>query len=205
VRQNIAEIDEIPAVEHIRMLTLPPAERAIYLELAHHLQAMEMNHKKYKKGARACGDREARMAAILGESQSAEEARAHAAAATLSHCCATDRAVCSCAARLWRTVLRAVAISAAMLAALQSLARVCAHTSTRACGVRAAADKSRAAQAVHPLHGMAGSAQACCSLRVWIRRRCRWLLRQRCVQRDRHAATGACRAGVLPACGYSEY
>ena len=81
MRQNIAEIDEIPAVEHIRMLTLPPAERAIYLELAHHLQAMEMNHKKYKKGARACGDREARMAAILGESQSAEEARAHAAAA----------------------------------------------------------------------------------------------------------------------------
>lgn len=38
VRQNIAEIDEIRAEEKVVSVTLPPAERAIYLELDHHLQ-----------------------------------------------------------------------------------------------------------------------------------------------------------------------
>ena len=42
VRQNLAEIDEIPTVEHIHRVQLPAAERAVYLELEHHLQALEM-------------------------------------------------------------------------------------------------------------------------------------------------------------------
>ena len=42
VRQNVAEIDEIPFVEHVRKVDLPSAERAVYLELEHHLRALEM-------------------------------------------------------------------------------------------------------------------------------------------------------------------
>ena len=42
VRQNIAEIDDIPTVEHVHEIRLPAAERAVYLELEHHLQALEM-------------------------------------------------------------------------------------------------------------------------------------------------------------------
>ena len=38
VRQNIAEIDEIVAEEHVEKILLTPAERAVYLELDHHLQ-----------------------------------------------------------------------------------------------------------------------------------------------------------------------
>ena len=38
VRRNIAEIDEIIATEHVVKVTLTPAERAVYLELDHHLQ-----------------------------------------------------------------------------------------------------------------------------------------------------------------------
>jgi hypothetical protein len=34
----VAEIDEIPWEEHLEKVTLPPAERAIYMELEHHLQ-----------------------------------------------------------------------------------------------------------------------------------------------------------------------
>ncbi|CAE6530732.1 unnamed protein product [Rhizoctonia solani] len=71
VRQNVAEIDEIPSKEHIEYITLPAAERAIYLELKHHLLAIDMNVKKTKK---TDGDREKRLAAALGQSQSAEEA-----------------------------------------------------------------------------------------------------------------------------------
>ncbi|CAE6441527.1 unnamed protein product, partial [Rhizoctonia solani] len=71
VRQNVAEIDEIPSQEHIEYITLPAAERAIYLELKHHLLAIDMNVKKTKK---ADGDREKRLAEALGQSQSAEEA-----------------------------------------------------------------------------------------------------------------------------------
>lgn len=43
VRQNVAEIDEIPYEERIEPITLPSAERAIYLELDHHLQSFDMN------------------------------------------------------------------------------------------------------------------------------------------------------------------
>lgn len=42
VRQNIAEIDDIPTVEHIHTFKLPASEGAVYLELEHHLQALEM-------------------------------------------------------------------------------------------------------------------------------------------------------------------
>lgn len=42
VRQNIAEIDDIPTVEHIHEIKLPASEGAVYLELEHHLQALEM-------------------------------------------------------------------------------------------------------------------------------------------------------------------
>lgn len=42
VRQNIAEIEDIPTIEHIHTFKLPASEGAIYLELEHHLQALEM-------------------------------------------------------------------------------------------------------------------------------------------------------------------
>lgn len=42
VRQNIAEIDDIPTVEHVHEIKLPASEGAVYLELEHHLQALEM-------------------------------------------------------------------------------------------------------------------------------------------------------------------
>jgi hypothetical protein len=42
VRQNIAEIEDIPTVEHIHEIKLPASEGAVYLELEHHLQALEM-------------------------------------------------------------------------------------------------------------------------------------------------------------------
>ncbi|KAF8446480.1 hypothetical protein BGX38DRAFT_1271075 [Terfezia claveryi] len=72
VRQNIAEIDEIPFEEHIVPIHLPAAERAIYLELEHHLQALDMNIKKGK--VKSGNDREKRLQESLGESASAEEA-----------------------------------------------------------------------------------------------------------------------------------
>lgn len=42
VRQNIAEIEDIPTIEHIHSVKLPASEGAVYLELEHHLQALEM-------------------------------------------------------------------------------------------------------------------------------------------------------------------
>ncbi|KIY70594.1 hypothetical protein CYLTODRAFT_488004 [Cylindrobasidium torrendii FP15055 ss-10] len=71
VRQNIAEIDEIPWTDNKIEVDLPAAERAIYLELLHHLQSLEMTMKKNKK---AKNDRERRMAKVIGDSKSAEEA-----------------------------------------------------------------------------------------------------------------------------------
>ncbi|TFK39834.1 hypothetical protein BDQ12DRAFT_513516 [Crucibulum laeve] len=71
VRQNIAEIDEIPWTEKIEEITLPAAERAIYLELEHHLRALDMTIKRGKKTE---SDREKRLAQSLGESKTAEEA-----------------------------------------------------------------------------------------------------------------------------------
>jgi len=75
VRQNIAEIDEIRAEEHLALVQLTPAERAIYLELDHHLQAMEMKTKKSIKSKKdRDSDRDARLREMLGASGSAEEA-----------------------------------------------------------------------------------------------------------------------------------
>jgi SNF2 family DNA or RNA helicase len=75
VRQNVAEIDEIPYEEHSVMVELPPAEKAIYLELEAHLKSLEMNSKKALKSRKtSSGDREARMQAVLEDSESAEEA-----------------------------------------------------------------------------------------------------------------------------------
>ncbi|KAJ8095250.1 hypothetical protein PM082_010473 [Marasmius tenuissimus] len=71
VRQNIAEIDEIPWTEKHLEVVLPAAERAIYLELEHHLRALDMT---IKRGRKTESDREKRVTQALGESQSAEEA-----------------------------------------------------------------------------------------------------------------------------------
>jgi len=75
VRQNIAEIDEIPQEEHLEFVTMPPAERAVYLELETHLKSLEMNSQKAKKSKKSSkGDRERRMQQVLEDSQNAEEA-----------------------------------------------------------------------------------------------------------------------------------
>ena len=74
VRQNVAEIDEIRRVQEDIHVNLLPAERAIYLELDHHLQAMDMQTtRKWRKGAES-GDRVARLKEVLGSSATAEEA-----------------------------------------------------------------------------------------------------------------------------------
>ncbi|KAJ7879940.1 hypothetical protein B0H14DRAFT_2707965 [Mycena olivaceomarginata] len=65
VRQNVPEIDEISYI------TLPAAERAIYLELEHHLRALDMT---IKRGRKTESDREKRLAKSLGDSKTAEEA-----------------------------------------------------------------------------------------------------------------------------------
>src|SRR5271168_5602588 len=46
MRKNTADIDEIPWTEHKVSVVLPAAERAIYLELKHHLDALDMVLKK---------------------------------------------------------------------------------------------------------------------------------------------------------------
>ena len=75
MRQNIAEIDEIIAEETIKRVYLTAAERAVYLELDHHLKQMDSVKKSKKtKGNDVSGDREARLAEALGASGSPEEA-----------------------------------------------------------------------------------------------------------------------------------
>ena len=75
VRQNIAEIDEIPFEESQIQLTLPPAERAIYLELETHLKSLEMNSQNAKKSKkRTTGDRDSRVQKAIVDAESAEEA-----------------------------------------------------------------------------------------------------------------------------------
>lgn len=84
VRQNIAEIDEIPFEEHVVHVDLSSAERAVYTELDTHLKSLDMNNKKALKskiGSR--GDRENRMHQALEGSGSAEEA-------LLKRCCHFD-------------------------------------------------------------------------------------------------------------------
>lgn len=75
VRQNKAEHDEIPCVEHRITVDLPAAERAIYLELETHLKSLEMNNRNAQKSKqRSRGDRDSRMQQILEGSSTAEEA-----------------------------------------------------------------------------------------------------------------------------------
>ena len=73
VRQNIAEIDEIRSEEIPVDIQLRPAERAIYLELDHYLQSMDMRARKKKRGGQD-GDRDKRLAKVLAGSSTAEEA-----------------------------------------------------------------------------------------------------------------------------------
>ncbi|WVQ62591.1 uncharacterized protein L199_000733 [Kwoniella botswanensis] len=81
VRQNIAEIDDIPTVEHIHHIKLPASEGAVYLELEHHLQALEMQARKETKFKNVTqGDRNARLEEALVDSKTAEEA-------LLKRCC----------------------------------------------------------------------------------------------------------------------
>jgi len=64
--QNIAEIDEIPCSYKVQKVLLPAAERAIYLELEHHLRALDMTIKRAKKTE---SDREKRLNNALGDSK----------------------------------------------------------------------------------------------------------------------------------------
>ena len=64
--QNIAEIDEIPCSYKVQRVLLPAAERAIYLELEHHLRALDMTIKRAKKTE---SDREKRLNNALGDSK----------------------------------------------------------------------------------------------------------------------------------------
>lgn len=64
--QNIAEIDEIPFTQKVMEVELPAAERAIYLELEHHLRALDMTIRRTKKTE---SDREKRLNQSLGDSK----------------------------------------------------------------------------------------------------------------------------------------
>ena len=76
VRQNIAEIDEIPWREQAVKIALPAAERALYVELQNHLEALDMknNHKTIKSKCKSENDRESRLAQVLTGSECPEEA-----------------------------------------------------------------------------------------------------------------------------------
>ncbi|EWC46566.1 hypothetical protein DRE_04289 [Drechslerella stenobrocha 248] len=73
MRQNIAETDEIPWEGHFLKVILPASERAVYIELDHHLKALDMNVTR-RSHSKSGGDREARLHVAIGESSSAEEA-----------------------------------------------------------------------------------------------------------------------------------
>lgn len=66
VRQNIAEIDEIPWAERAVRVQLPAAERALYVELKNHLEALDMKHnaKSIKSKCKSENDRESRLAQV---------------------------------------------------------------------------------------------------------------------------------------------
>lgn len=75
VRQNIAEIDEIPYQERTLSVDLAAAERAIYLELETHLKSLEMDNKRAKKSKKSTvGDRDSRMQLAIVNAETAEEA-----------------------------------------------------------------------------------------------------------------------------------
>ncbi|GAB1218525.1 hypothetical protein ATERTT37_007784 [Aspergillus terreus] len=73
-RRNIAEIDEIPFTEHIVLVSLSPAETAIYLEL--YKQLMTCNRQLRRSGGRSrlSSDQVERLDEIIGSSSTAEEA-----------------------------------------------------------------------------------------------------------------------------------
>ncbi|KAG8999653.1 hypothetical protein FRB94_003868 [Tulasnella sp. JGI-2019a] len=71
VRQNIAEIDEIPFEEHIELIDLPAAERALERELDHTLKAQDM---MLRRGKKKDNDRDTRISDITRDSNSAQEA-----------------------------------------------------------------------------------------------------------------------------------
>lgn len=64
--QNVAEIDEIHWKIELEDIVQPASERAVYLELEHHLRAMDMTIKRSKKNE---SDRERRLAKSLGDSR----------------------------------------------------------------------------------------------------------------------------------------
>ncbi|RPA73956.1 hypothetical protein BJ508DRAFT_333534 [Ascobolus immersus RN42] len=73
MRKNVPEIDEIPQSDFYTLLPLPPAERAVYLELEHHLEALEMTtRRKGKKGTDS--DRDKRLNDSMEKSSSGQEA-----------------------------------------------------------------------------------------------------------------------------------
>lgn len=78
VRQNVAEIDEIRFQATIQRVVMPAPDRAVYLELEHHLHALEMQKVKAaargKKKSRDKSDRETRLSEALEGSADAEEA-----------------------------------------------------------------------------------------------------------------------------------
>jgi site-specific DNA-cytosine methylase len=91
VRQNVAEIDEIPMEVLIKPIRMPAAERACYLELAHMIEALDLRHarrlfrtsqkaitsakdKKKKGEVDSSNDRDERLQKTLGESGSPDEA-----------------------------------------------------------------------------------------------------------------------------------
>lgn len=75
VRQNVAEITEIPSEEHVLSIRLPAAEHAIYLELDHHINSLQGMSKKIMKSAKgARADRQIRLLDALGKSADPREA-----------------------------------------------------------------------------------------------------------------------------------
>ncbi|KAL4736993.1 hypothetical protein BDV11DRAFT_172351 [Aspergillus similis] len=70
-RRNVAEIDEIPATEHIFLVRQSPAEKAIYLEL--YKQLMTYNRQLRRVNGRG-GDQAERIDEIIAYSSTPEEA-----------------------------------------------------------------------------------------------------------------------------------
>ncbi|KAL4749268.1 hypothetical protein BDW72DRAFT_194991 [Aspergillus terricola var. indicus] len=70
-RRNVAEIDEIPATEHIVLVRQSPAEKAIYLEL--YKQLMTYNRQLRRVNGRG-GDQAERIDEIIAYSSTPEEA-----------------------------------------------------------------------------------------------------------------------------------
>ncbi|MCJ1268073.1 hypothetical protein MMC22_007959 [Lobaria immixta] len=72
-RKNVAEIGVIPLVESLRVVTLPPTQRALFMELQQQLEAQDM---RIIRGGRTKndGDRVKRINQLLRASKSAEEA-----------------------------------------------------------------------------------------------------------------------------------